>query len=72
MNEIYKNYSKIPEIELNKRISFYEGLNFSLETLKMLIPDVDGYVRKIFNCLRWAEQSRKIIEDICKKIVEEI
>lgn len=70
MNDIFSNYLEIPEAELNKRIAFYEGLEFLDEAIWLMIPDVVGYVVKIFDCLRWAEQSRKIIEDISEKIVE--
>ena len=69
MNTLFSNYSCINELELNKRISFYELSEFSNEAIELLIPDVVPYVQKIFNCLRWATQSREIIEDICHQIV---
>ena len=70
MNSILKNYHKINEIELNKRVAYYEQIDFYSETINLLIPDVVPYVRKIFNCLRWAQQNREIIEDICNQIVD--
>jgi len=70
MNTIFSNYGNIDEIELNKHISFYEHSEFSTETIELLIPDVVPYVRKIFNCLRWATQNRQIIEDVCHQIVD--
>lgn len=70
MNTIFSNYSNIDELELNKRISFYEHSEFSTETIELLIPDVVSYVRKVFNCLRWATQSREIIDDICHQIID--
>lgn len=70
MNTILADYSTITELELNKHISFYEHSGFSTETIELLIPDVVPYVRKIFNCLRWATQNRKIVEDICHQKVD--
>ena len=68
--EVLESYSQISEIELFSRISYYDSNDFSAQTIEWLVPDVDAYVKKIFNCLRWAEQSRKIIEDICNQISE--
>ncbi len=70
MNAIFDDYNNISELELNKRISYYEQVDFSNETIELLVPDTVSYVRKIFNCLRWATQAREIIEDVCKQIVE--
>ena len=70
MNTILSDYSNIDELELNKRISFYEHSDFSTETIELLIPDVVSYVRKVFNCLSGATQSREIIDDICHQIVD--
>lgn len=70
MNTVFSNYRSIDELELNKRISFYEHSEFSAEAIDLLIPDVISYVQKIFNCLRWATQNREIIEDICHQIVD--
>ena len=70
MNSIFSNYGNIDELELNKRISFYEHSEFSTEAIELLIPDVVPYVQKIFNCIRWATQNREIIEDICHQIVD--
>ena len=70
MNTIFEDYNNISELELNKRISYYEHIDFSNETIELLVPDTVSYVRKIFNCLRWATQNREIIDDICKQIVE--
>ena len=70
MNAIFDDYNNISEIELNKRNSYYEQVDFSNETIELLVPDTVSYVRKIFNCLRWATQNREIIEDVCKQIVE--
>ena len=70
MNTILADYQSISELELNKRIAFYEHLDFSTETIEVLIPDVVSYVRKIFHCLRWAEQSREIIDDVCQQIID--
>lgn len=70
VNSILNDYSTITEIELNKRISYYEHTDFSTDTIELLVPDTVSYVRKIFNCLRWATQNREIIEDVCKQIVE--
>ena len=70
MNSILNDYSTITELELNKRISYYEHTDFSTDTIELLVPDTVSYVRKIFNCLRWATQNREIIEDVCKQIVE--
>ena len=70
MNIIFTDYSIINELELNKRISFYEHADFSTEAIELLIPDVVPYVRKIFHCLRWASQNREIVDDICRQIVD--
>ena len=70
MNTIFSNYSEIDMLELNNRISFYEHSEFSTESIELLIPDTVPYVRKIFNCLRWATQNRQIIEDVCRQIVD--
>ena len=70
MNTVLIDYSTISELELNKRISFYEGNEFSTECIELVIPDVVPYVRKIFNCIRWAAQNRNIVEDICHQIVD--
>ena len=69
MNTVFSNYCSIDELELNKRISFYEHSEFLTECIELLIPDVVPYVRKIFNCLRWATQNRQIIENITDQIV---
>ena len=68
MNAIFDNYNNISELELNKRISYYEQVDFSNETIELLVPDTVSYVRKIFNCLRWATQNRVIIEDGVAKL----
>ncbi len=70
MNSVLSGYDGISEQEKNKRIAFYEGIEFGIETICLKIPDVDQYVHKIFHCLRWATQSREIVEDICKQIAE--
>ena len=68
MNAILKDYSTIPNIELEKRISYYEHIEFHNDATKLFIPDVVPYVTKIFDCLRWATQYRQIVEDICHQI----
>ena len=70
MNTVLIDYSTISELELNKRISFYESIEFSAESIELVIPDVIPYVRKIFNCIRWAVQNRNIVEDICHQIID--
>ena len=70
MNDILNDYSIISELKLNKRIAYYEQVDFLNEAINWRIPDVDAYIKKIFNCLNWAEQSRIVIEDVCKQISE--
>ena len=69
MNIILDDYSAISESKLNSKRAYY-GLNFFNQSINWLIPDVYAYIEKIFTCLRWAEQSREIIEDVCKQISE--
>ena len=69
MNTILKDYSSITNIELAKRISFYEHQEFDIETINLFIPDVVAYVTKIFECMRWAREYRQIVEDICTQII---
>lgn len=70
MNTIFTDYSTISELEINKRISYYDHHDFTNELIKLLIPDVDQYIKKIFYCLHCAEQCRIIIEDICKQTID--
>ncbi len=71
MNSVLNDYSSIKTIELEKRISFYEHMEFHQETVALFIPDVVPYVNKIFECMRWAKEYRQIVEDICSQIVEQ-
>lgn len=71
MNTVIKDYSSITTIDLEKRISFYEHLEFHQETVSLFIPDVVPYVTKIFECMRWAKEYRQIVEDICAQIEDQ-
>lgn len=70
MNNILTDYNSITDDELQKRVAFYEHIEFSNETIDLLIPDVTEYVHKIFHCLRLAKQNRSIVADICSQIVD--
>lgn len=58
------------ELEFNKKISYYNSNEFENKMIEMMIPDVVQYVRKICHCWIWIKQSRLILDDICKQIVE--
>ena len=68
MNDIMDDYSYPNDLEIEKRISFYEHTDFQNEVTALLIPDTVQYVHKIFHCMRWATQYRKIVEDVCNQI----
>ena len=70
MNTILNSYSTISNTELYSRIAFYESDTFLQETTLLMIPDVVQYVRNIFESLRYAEQSRLIVEDVANQIIE--
>ena len=68
MNTVLKDYSTISKIELEKRISYYEHIEFHNDATTLFIPDVVPYVAKIYDCIRWATQYRQVVEDICHQI----
>lgn len=70
MNAIINDYSHLSDLELEKRISFYEHNGFLNEAVELLIPDTVQYVHKIFQCMRWAMQYRRIVEDVCNQIAD--
>lgn len=70
MNVVLNDYSHLNDLELEKRISFYEHNGFRDETVELLIPDTVQYVHKIFHCMRWATQYRRIVEDVCNQIAD--
>lgn len=69
MNAYLNDYVNISDKDYYSYLAFYESSAFVRETMLLKIPDVVQYVHNILSCLRDAEQSRLIVEDIESQIV---
>ncbi len=67
MNSILNNYSAITELELNKRVAYYEHTDFSKDTIELLVPDTLPFVQKYKNPVGDISTSGVPITTIVKK-----
>lgn len=64
------NPKLIAELEINKKIAYYHSKEFENKMIEMMIPDAVQYVHKICHCWIEIKQSRLILDDIRKQILE--
>ena len=67
MNTKQKNMS---DSEINNKFAYYSSKEFEHKMIDMMIPDVTQYVQKICHCWIKTKQSRLILDDIRKQILE--